>query len=135
MYFDQCCQRFVNKTTKNAFKFLQKRYIQQCITNNSINNQTTEKNGQRRRVVVTGIGCVSPVGCDTNAAWENILKGYCGIKKLTDSKYESLPCKIAAKIDENDLKLQEHFSKTELRSIATASQYALIAGSPEILSI
>lgn len=82
----------------------------------------------RRRVVVTGCGVVSPVGCSVDVAWTNILNGFCGIKKLTDDVYSELPCKIAAKILEGDLKLADHFSKSELRALAPATAYALIAG-------
>lgn len=129
MYFDQCHHKFLKKTTQNAFTFFQRRCIQQCATNRSINTNITKQNASRRRVVVTGVGVVSPVGCNSKSSWENILKGYCGIKTLNETKYESLPCRIAATIDKNDIKLQDNFSKTELRSIATASLYALIAGS------
>lgn len=82
----------------------------------------------KRRVVVTGLGVVSPVGCNVQTAWKNILSGFCGIKQLNDPVYQSLPCKIAAKIPEEDLKLDEHFSKSDLRALAPATAYALIAG-------
>lgn len=85
-------------------------------------------NNARRRVVVTGIGIVSPIGCTTETAWKGVLNGVCGIRKLEDSVYSSLPCKIAAKITENDLKLSEHLSKSEIKSVAPATAYALIAG-------
>lgn len=131
MYLDQCYRKFVTKTSENTFKFLQKRCIPQCTSIDPLNTHSSNQKNSRRRVVVTGLGVVSPVGCDTKSAWENIIKGYCGIKTLNDRQYESLPCRIAAKIDENDLKLQDTFSNTEIRSIATASLYALIAGSCE----
>lgn len=82
----------------------------------------------RRRVVVTGCGVVSPVGCSVDIAWTNILNGFCGIRKLTDDVYGTLPCKIAAKIAEDDLKLEDHFTKSELRALAPATAFALIAG-------
>lgn len=110
-----------SKATKTTIKYLQLQSIRKCTS-------VTQANTQRRRVVVTGIGLVSPVGCTVESAWKNILNGYCGVKKLNDPKYDSLPCKIAAKINDNDLELHEHFSKTELRAIAPATSYALIAG-------
>lgn len=110
------------KTTKTAFKYLQLQSFRGCTTISHANIQ------QRRRVVVTGIGLVSPVGCTVKSAWKNILNGVCGVKKLNDTEYDNLPCKIAAKIDENELKLDEHFSKTEIRANAKATQLALIAG-------
>lgn len=92
------------------------------------NNKQLEKDAPRRRVVVTGLGVVSPVGCNVKLAWENIINGYCGIKTLNDPTFESLPCKIAAKIGEQHLNLDDHFPKSELRSISSATAYALIAG-------
>lgn len=118
----------IHKLIPTSFGHLQKRSNKEYSSNIQINSQS-EQEVSRRRVVVTGIGIVSPVGCDTKSAWGNILDGHCGIKALVDPEYESLPCKIAAKIDEQDLKLGEHFVKSELRSMATATSYALIAGS------
>lgn len=85
-------------------------------------------NATRRRVVVTGIGIVSPIGCSTEAAWNSVLNGTCGIRKLEGQIYDGLPCRIAAKITEDDLKLTDHLSKSELKSLAPATAYALIAG-------
>lgn len=82
----------------------------------------------RRRVVVTGMGIVSPIGCNVETAWDNILKGVCGIRKLEDNAFDNLPCKIAAKISENDLKLTDHLSRSEVKTVAPATAYALIAG-------
>lgn len=79
-------------------------------------------------MVVTGVGVISPVGQNSEIAWKNILNSVCGIKKLQDPAYETLPCKIAAKIDDEELKLSEQFSKSELRSLAPATAYALLAG-------
>lgn len=89
----------------------------------------------RRRVVVTGIGIVSPIGCSTEAAWKSVLNGTCGIRKLEGQAYDGLPCRIAAKITEDDLKLTDHFSTSELKPLAPASAYALIAGNSIYLNI
>lgn len=115
-------RKLKNKTTKTTFEYLQLQFFRECTTIPYANIQ------QRRRVVVTGIGLVSPIGCTVKSAWKNILNGVCGVKKLHDTEYNNLPCKIAAKIDEDDLKLDEHFSKTEIRASAKATQLALIAG-------
>lgn len=100
-----------------------------CIFRNlSSNPADTLQKPSKRRVVVTGLGVISPVGCNTQTAWSNILKGFCGIQPLTGASYDSLPCKIAAQINREDLKLDERFSKSELRAIAPATAYALLAG-------
>lgn len=82
----------------------------------------------RSRVVVTGCGVISPIGCSLQTAWHNLLNGVCGITKLKDKRFEMLPCKIAAKILDDDLQLEKHFTKSDLRAISSATAYALLAG-------
>lgn len=83
----------------------------------------------RKRVVVTGIGVLSPIGNNLKESWKNIINGKCGIDKLNSPEYENIPCKVAGYIKENctKFKLENHFSKSELRSISPATAYALIA--------
>lgn len=84
-----------------------------------------------KRVVVTGIGIVSPLGIGKKIAWENLLNGYSGVVQLTDKEYEKLPCNIAALVPKGDapgqLNLEKHFSNSDLRSMAPATGFALIA--------
>lgn len=49
-----------------------------------------------RRVVVTGIGLVTPVGCGKDVAWKNLLAGKSGAKKITKFDASDLACKVAA---------------------------------------
>lgn len=81
------------------------------------------------RVVVTGMGVVSPVGTGLKESWRNIINGKSGITKLDATEYQSLPCRIAgyAKIDGNRIQLSNYFSKSELRTMAPATGYALLA--------
>lgn len=81
----------------------------------------------RRRVVITGIGIVSPIGCTSQIAWTNVLKGFCGISKLPDDLYGKLPCRVAGQIKKEDLNVENHFTKSELRTMAPATLFALIA--------
>lgn len=80
-----------------------------------------------RRVVVTGIGIISPIGCNVKTAWNNLINGECGIKKLIDPAYEKLPCTIAAQIPDSMLDVGQHFSKSELKAMSKSTSYALIA--------
>lgn len=57
----------------------------------------TTKTLNRRRVVVTGIGVVSPLGVGTQNAWKALLESKSGVVKLTDTFYNKLPCKIGKK--------------------------------------
>ncbi|XP_025832359.1 3-oxoacyl-[acyl-carrier-protein] synthase, mitochondrial [Agrilus planipennis] len=80
----------------------------------------------RRRVVVTGMEVLSPVGCNLRESWHNVINGKCGIKQLKEKEYENLPCKVAACINESEFNVQNHFSKTELRSMSLATSFALL---------
>ena len=48
-----------------------------------------------RRVVVTGIGAVSPIGKSKNELWESLLAGKTGIQKLDDTCFVTTPCQYA----------------------------------------
>lgn len=82
-----------------------------------------------RRVVVTGMGVLSPIGCTMKEAWNNLINANCGIRKLKDPEYELLPCKVAGHIlkDGERLDLNQYFTKSELNSMAPATAYALLA--------
>ncbi|KAK7867851.1 hypothetical protein R5R35_003523 [Gryllus longicercus] len=85
---------------------------------------------KRRRVVITGLGVVSPLGCGVHHAWKNLLEGGCGIDKLPSEKYSKLPCQIAAVVprgSKNGQFDQNIFSKSDLRTMSPATMYALTA--------
>ena len=52
----------------------------------------------RRRVVVTGLGCVSPVGNTVSEAWANLLAGRSGIDKITRFDASAMACQIAVEV-------------------------------------
>ena len=56
----------------------------------------------KRRVVVTGIGIVSPVGLTLEQNWENICNGVSGIGEITQFDTEGYPCKIAGEVSDFD---------------------------------
>lgn len=51
-----------------------------------------------RRVVVTGLGVISPVGNDVNTYWNNLLDGVCGIDVISSIPTDGLPVKIAGEV-------------------------------------
>ncbi len=55
-----------------------------------------------RRVVVTGIGCVSSLGTDADTLWKNILAGRSGISRITSFDVTNYDCQIAAEIRDFD---------------------------------
>lgn len=57
-----------------------------------------------RRVAVTGLGIISPVGNDIDTFWKNIVDGVCGIGMITAFPTDDLPVKIAAEVKDFDPK-------------------------------
>jgi len=52
----------------------------------------------RRRIVITGIGCVTPLGTSTDQLWDNLLAGKSGVSKTTLFDSSSFPTKISAQV-------------------------------------
>ena len=59
----------------------------------------------RRRVVVTGLGCVSPVGNSVDESWTNLLAGRPGIDLIKGFDASNLACRFAGEV--KDLKLTD----------------------------
>ena len=78
-----------------------------------------------RRVVITGLGIVSPTGSDPQQFFSNLMAGHSGIKHLQSSFVDQLSVKIAAPV--TDFNPAEHFSKIQLTGIERVSQFALVA--------
>ena len=57
---------------------------------------------ETRRVVITGMGVVSPVGNDLETTWNNLINGVCGIAPITTFDTSDLPVKIAAEVKDFD---------------------------------
>lgn len=85
----------------------------------------------KRRVVVTGLGIVSPLGLNVHKTWKKLISGDCGISQLKEDSYLRLPCRIAGVIsqgsNEDCLDFGNYFSKNEIRVKTPAILLALIA--------
>lgn len=77
------------------------------------------------RVVVTGVGAVTPIGNDIPTFWENALQGKCGIDFITKFDTSDLKVKIAAEVKDFDPSL--YMEKSEIRKTDLYSQYAMAA--------
>jgi len=90
----------------------------------------------RRRVVVTGLGCVSPVGNTVQAAWDSLLAGRSGIARIEAFDPTAFACQIAGEVKNFDL--EPYINAKEARSmdrfihlgIAAAQQAIEDAGLP-----
>ena len=79
----------------------------------------------RRRVVVTGLGIVSPVGIGVAPTWENILAGRSGIGPITRFDASSFPSRIAGEV--KDFDVSRWLSAKEARRYDTFIHYGLVA--------
>lgn len=52
----------------------------------------------KRRVVVTGVGMITPVGLDTETTWEGLINGRSGIGPITQFEDKAIPCQIAGEV-------------------------------------
>lgn len=51
-----------------------------------------------KRIVVTGMGIVSPLGCGVQHVWQSLLAGKSGITRLSEQMVEDIPCKVAGQV-------------------------------------
>jgi len=80
----------------------------------------------KRRVVVTGMGIVSPVGHSLQTAWKNITEGKSGIDQLSHFDTEGFACTIAGEI--RDLDVDNYIKKKDSRKMDPFMHYGIIAG-------
>jgi 3-oxoacyl-[acyl-carrier-protein] synthase II len=64
------------------------------------------------RVVVTGVGLVSPLGCGAELAWRRLLEGQSGVRRLPDELCSDLPAKIAGVVPDKSSDPQGGFDPT-----------------------
>ena len=79
----------------------------------------------KRRVVITGLGAVTPVGNDIPAFWAAIQEGKCGVAPITLYDTENNKCKLAAEV--KDFQPEQFLDKKELRHMDRFTQFALVA--------
>ena len=80
----------------------------------------------KRRVVVTGLGVVSPVGIGVKAAWSNIVAGKSGITQITKFDASAFSSTIAGEV--KDFNAEDFISAKDARRMDTFIQFGLAAG-------
>ncbi len=80
----------------------------------------------KRRVVVTGLGLVAPVGNDVASAWTSILAGRSGIGRVTRIDTSTFPVHIGGEI--RDLNLEPYVTAKDARRMDAFMQYGVVAG-------
>jgi len=79
----------------------------------------------RRRVVVTGLGCISPVGNTVADAWANLLAGKSGIANITRFDASAINCHFAGEV--KDLDLDQYIAPKEARAMDKFIHYGIAA--------
>ena len=82
------------------------------------------------RVVVTGMGVASPLGCNLTEFWYELLAGHSGVGFLDESIFSGLPSKIGAAV--RGYAERQHFDNKESRRMSRSSQLGLIAAEQAI---
>ena len=86
-----------------------------------------------RRVVITGMGVISPIGNDVKTFWENLKAGKCGISRLEGFEEYNLPIHVAGRVKDFD-PLNYGLSVAEKRRNDLYSQFAMAAATEAMAS-
>ena len=84
----------------------------------------------RRRVVVTGLGCVSPVGNTVADAWSNLIAGQSGIGPITRFDASAMSCRIVGEVKNFDL--ESYITAKEARTMDRFIHYGIAAAAQAI---
>lgn len=79
----------------------------------------------KRRVVITGLGAVTPVGLNVTSLWESLLAGKSGISLIEKFDTTDFTSKIAGEI--KDFNAEDYFEKKEIKKLDLYTQFALVA--------
>ncbi|MGX0552241.1 3-oxoacyl-[acyl-carrier-protein] synthase II [Staphylococcus hominis] len=80
---------------------------------------------ENKRVVITGMGALSPIGNDAQTNWENALKGVNGIDIITRVDTEEYNVHLAGEL--KDFNIEDYISKKDARRMDRFTQYAVVA--------
>jgi len=78
-----------------------------------------------KRIVITGLGVVSPLGCGVEKFWQGLIAGHSGIRPITHFDASKFDCRIAGTIP--DFKSEDHFDVKESRHLDKFVQFAVVA--------
>ncbi len=90
-----------------------------------------------RRVVVTGLGMVTPLGCGVDATWSNVLAGKSGASRISTFQVDDLPCQVACTIPrgsyaEGKFNPDEWMEPKDQRKVSEFIIYAMAAADQAI---
>ena len=83
-----------------------------------------------RRVVITGMGIITALGCGVDINWKNLISSVSGIKIVDSFKVDDMPSKIAGEVSEKFI--DRNFSDKDKRKMDKFILYSLIASEEAI---
>ena len=93
-------------------------YIEKCINNTLM---------ELKRVVVTGLGALTPIGNNVNEYWDNLISGKSGAAPITYFDTEKFKTKFACEL--KDFNVLDFLDRKEARKMDRFTQYAMVASS------
>ena len=78
-----------------------------------------------RRVVVTGLGAITPVGNDVDEFWNGLISGKCGIDEITLFDTTNFKVKLAGEV--KNFNVEDHFDRREAKRLDRFSHFAIVA--------
>jgi 3-oxoacyl-[acyl-carrier-protein] synthase II len=84
----------------------------------------------RRRVVVTGLGCISPVGNTVEQAWSRLVAGQSGVERISKFDASTFSCQIAGEV--RGFEVEAYMSAKEARTMDTFIHYGIAAASQAV---
>lgn len=91
---------------------------------------TSPSKAQQERVVITGMGAITPLGHSVAETWENMVAGQSGVEKITRFKAGHLPVQIAAEV--KDFSPYHYIPRQEAKRMARASHFAIAAATQAV---
>ena len=85
----------------------------------------------KRRVVVTGLGLISPVGNSVETGWANLIAGQSGITTITKFDPTDFACKVGGEV--KDFNVEDYMSSKEARTMDTFIHFGIAAAAQAVL--
>jgi 3-oxoacyl-[acyl-carrier-protein] synthase II len=86
----------------------------------------------KRRVVITGMGAVTPIGNDIDKSWNNLIQGKSGIKKISNFDASEVSCKIGAEVHLDKEYIDQYIEPKEQKKVDEFTILAIIAADQAI---
>lgn len=130
LYFSMTPLPLLCRTQLQLKPLIIKDLLQKSISAHAIRDFSKYNNEERiRRVVITGIGLLSPLGAGTALTWERLVNGQSGIVALDSEDYRTVPCKVAALVPrgngQGQFKEETFASRGEINSMSPATVLAV----------